>query len=507
LLINRRNNTFDAIPAVQSGITDRSWAMSAAMGDVNGDGWLDIFVTNYVDQISSYVDTVTGQTIFTHLGFKNRLYINQADPDSVSFIDATDAYGLTRLSTSLSAAFTDYNDDSKIDLYVVNDFGQFIIPNELYRNDAELGILEDVGSASGADIGLFGMGIAIGDYDNDLDLDYYVTNIGRNSLLQNNGDGTFNDVSNLAGVQDSSITDRDTKVGWGTGFMDYDNDGDLDLFISNGYIPAAHEIYNPLHNPNALYRNDGQGTFTQVSDEMHVALTAVCRGGAAGDLDGDGDLDLVFVPVNTSGGFGDTTLRRKVAVYENQETSENHWIAFRLTGILSNRNGYGAHIYLYDNTGGVQLREVDGGSSHASSSSPFVHFGLGSLDAVDSAVVHWPSGIVQTLVDPMVDHLHTIVEESNTVTAINYLQGLPVFEVFPNPMARLLNVSLNGSERLLADLSWELWSLDGRLAGRGNIRSTSFTLDLHAIPSGIYWLQVLTGNAVVGLQQIVKISE
>ena len=154
----------------------------------------------------------------------------------------------------MACAMTDFDNDNDVDVYIANDFGHFVEPNELYENQYPDMSFNNISDVSGADIGLFGMGIAIGDYDNDLDLDYYVTNLGKNELLQNNGNKTFSKVTNYAQVGDSAVIGEGLAVGWGTGFFDYDNNGWLDLYISNGFIPSANELDNPEQNPNAIYQ-------------------------------------------------------------------------------------------------------------------------------------------------------------------------------------------------------------------------------------------------------------
>ena len=501
LLINNQDDTFDAIPAEESGIDNADWSISSVMGDINGDGLLDIFVTNYVKEDSSYVDSLTGLIVFDHIAYRNILYINQGDH---VFSDDSEAYGITKKGTTLAAAFTDYDNDMDMDLYVINDFGQYLEPNELYRKLNGTNVLEDVSISSGANIGLFGMGVAVGDYDNDLDLDYYITNIGRNSLLRNNGNGTFNDVANEAAVQDSSITEVGAKVGWGTGFFDFNQDGLLDLFISNGYIPADSSIVNPLRNPNALYQNLGNGVFTEVSSEMRVDLTTVCRGAATGDLDNDGDLDMIFVPVNYFGGFGDTTLRTDVAIYYNENASNGNWISFKTIGTISNRNGYGAHIYIYDHDGKVQMREVDGGSSHASSNSPFVHFGIGSATAVDSAIIFWPSGWRQSVYLPIINQLNEVTESPGNATSVSHDGVWQTFDVFPNPAASEIKVDLTSLKAGSGALSWELYANNGKLLDRSGIKSNIFEIDIEDQIAGSYQLFIRSDGRLVGRRQIIR---
>jgi hypothetical protein len=498
LLLSNGDGTFDVIPPAESGMEETGWFVSAAMGDVNSDGLLDIFAGGYIREISSEIDS-SGLTIFTHKPYYNVLYINNGDN---SFTESSAEYGLDTSGTTLSGAFTDYDNDGDADLYVINDFGHFIAPNELYRNDGG-SPFTDASQFSGADIGLFGMGIAIGDYDGDLDLDYYVTNIGRNSLLQNNGNGTFSDVSNSAGVQDSASRTPTMRVGWGANFFDYDNDTWPDLFISNGHIPAAVEIENPLRNPDALYRNTG-GRFMEVSEEAGLALEAVCRGSATGDLDGDGRLDLVVVPTNVTG-FNPPDMRKKAAVYYNTTQNTFNWIAFRPVGRVSNRNGYGAHMLVFSSEGDVLLQEVDGGSSHASSNSPFVHFGLGEASGVDSVVIRWPSGIVQKVLYPMVNRLHILEEDSTTVISGSEAAGTMQLELHPNPTFQKTTVQLIRSSAGYGDLQWQLFSACGKLELKSMIKSDIFEVDLAGLQPGVFRLVISESGRPAMVRTIVKL--
>lgn len=496
LLVNNGDNTFDAIPAESSGIGHVGYYVSAAMGDLDNDGWLDITAGGYVDEISSYDSS--GTTVFTHTAFRNRLYRNNRDG---TFTDVSVGYSIDTSGTTLAVSFTDYDNDHDADLYVVNDFGHFIHPNELYRNDGGAPFT-DVSESSGADIGLFGMGLAIGDYDNDLDIDYYVTNIGRNSLLKNNLDGSFTDVTNEAGVQDSSRYDDSLKVGWGTGFFDYDNDGDLDLYISNGHIPSGRDIGNPLHNPNAFYRNQGTERFEDVSQASGIDLDAICRGSAYGDLDGDGDVDLIFVPSNTSG-VNPPGLRRKAAVFYNEGPGTHHWVAVKTVGTVSNRNGYGAHVYLYDAAGNVQMREVDGGSSHASSNWSVCHFGLGSVGSVDSVIIRWPSGSVQRLYNITADRLNIAVEGSDVVVLSPGGGEVRKLRAYPNPARGRLTVE-TGLEYLPEGTVWQLLDPGGKLVRSASVKSDIFEVDMTSLPVGAYGLVIDVHGRTVASGTVIK---
>jgi hypothetical protein len=243
-----------------------------------------------------------------------------------------------------------------------------------------------------------GMGLAIGDYDNDGDLDMAVTNVGANHLYRNNGDGTFTNVAAEAGVS-RAIVNGQTAITWGIGFFDFNNDGWLDLHIVAGYIDT------PSEQPDALFLNNGDGTFTDISVASGVdGAYYVDRGrtSAYADYDGDGFVDI-FVGI-----FGEPP-----RFFHNDSRAmgnTNHWLEVQAVGTVSNRNGVGAKVRV---TAGdlTQIRQVRCGDSHGAGSDLAVHFGLGQATQAEVVEVTWPSGQVQTLTNVLADQRITITEE------------------------------------------------------------------------------------------------
>jgi len=247
-------------------------------------------------------------------------------------------------------------------------------------------------SQSQLNAALYGMGIAIGDYDQDGDFDYYVTNIGSNFLFQNDGNQVFEEVASLAGVENSITPEGKNTTGWGTFFFDYDNDTYLDLFVSNGFVPAFDFLPTSVNDPNKLYKNQGDGTFTDLSDEFNLSDNSINRGSIFGDYDNDGDLDFFVVTLNYIG------QGVKSLLYNNQENGPNNWLKFKLEGTSSNRDAIGTRLLLF--TGDKKLiREIGAGSSHASQNTNVIHFGLGIAPKADSLWVIWPGGFTQVLYD------------------------------------------------------------------------------------------------------------
>ncbi|TVR37129.1 MAG: T9SS C-terminal target domain-containing protein [Cryomorphaceae bacterium] len=422
LMINNGDNTFTNMTGI-SGLMDAGFSASATLVDVNQDGFLDIYVANYVEQTNLLFDPETNQVNgFAHECQDNFLFINEA---GLNFVNQAAQYGVNDNGCGLAATASDFDFDGYPDLMVINDFGQWVVPNKLYRNEGNG--FADISQASGADVGIYGMGVAIGDYDEDGDLDYYITNLGRNVLLRQDSVGVFTDITTEAGVENAQIGNFNT-TGWGTFFFDYDNDSHLDLFVSNGQIPAAPFIATAMYDHNKLYRNNQDGTFTDIAPEHLLNDSSMSRGAVVFDFNNDGKLDILVV--SFSGGAGHVPTQ--TALFLNQSDNDYHYIMFKLVGTTVNKSAIGARAELF--AGGRRLiREVDAGSGFASHNDKRLHFGLGEMDQVDSVLVFWP-GVAkpQVVYQPEVDQIHTIVQE-DIVTSTSHLDDDLNFRIFPNP--------------------------------------------------------------------------
>ena len=304
--------------------------------------------------------------------------------------------------------WVDLDNDGDLDLYVINDYGNDIQPNVLWRNDGPgtdgSWSFVDISKRSGAGVPMFGMGLAVGDYDLDGFLDLFVTNIADSVLLRNTGDGLrFTDTATEAGVGIGTVGEEQ-RVAWATVFFDYDNDGDEDLYVVSGYLrlPAQYVIYElPRHileQPNVLLRNRGDGTFEDVSLESGADDRGIGRGGVFLDFDNDGCLDLFVI-----------NLGQEARLFRNACGSDNGWLVVDTVGTVSNRDGIGARITVIAG-GTTQIREVASGSGQMGQNMMAAHFGLGTATAVDSVTIRWPSGVVQTLTDLKVNQRLTVTE-------------------------------------------------------------------------------------------------
>ena len=393
--------------------TGKAWGTGCAWVDYDRDGRLDLMISNYVD-----FDLATAPTPGERpscmwkgvpvmcgprglAGAKNILYHNRGDGtfEDVTVkahIDQTDGHYAFSVST------LDYNDDGWPDIYVACDS----TPSILYRNNRD-GTFTDVAVTAGAAFNedgreQAGMGATIADFNGDGRLDIFKTNFSddTSTLYRNNGDGTFDDVTSAAGLG------LYTKyLGWGTMFLDFDNDGWPDLLLVNGHVYPEVDKNNLGSNyeePRILYRNLGKGNFADISATAGPGITtaASSRGLAVGDLWNDGRISAVISNMNGT-----------PSLLVNHVRTPNHWIAFRTVGTKSNRDGIGAKITVQAG-GRLLVDEVRSGSSYSSSSDMRVHFGLGAAAKVDSVEVRWPSGLRERFSSVAVDGIRTLQEGS-----------------------------------------------------------------------------------------------
>jgi hypothetical protein len=372
-----------------AGVSDPLWSTSAAFVDYDRDGDLDLFVANYLDFTVAgnklCHDAVGARDYCTPRAYRpvpDRLYRNEGNG---RFSDATESSGISKADgAGLGVAVGDYNGDSWLDLYVAND----ATPNQLWINRRD-GTLIDDGLLSGAALSAAGnpegsMGIASGDFDADADEDLFVTNIiGETFVLyQNDGSATFDDARMRAGVGRPTAS----FTGFGTDWIDYDNDGWLDLFVANGAVNTIEQQRGrpvPYLMKNQLFRNTGEATLDEVTPAAGPAFERpdVARGAAFGDLDNDGDVDVVVT--NNNG---------PARLLVNQASRQHHWVQVRLEQAPANRFALGARVGIERAGKPTLWRRVKTDGSYLSASDVRVHVGLGALPKIDAVVVQWPDG-------------------------------------------------------------------------------------------------------------------
>jgi hypothetical protein len=389
----------------------KDWGTGCAFIDYDRDGLLDLVVANYVDFDLASTPAPGDRASCVWKGVPvmcgprglpsahNILYHNLgggkfADVTTKAHIDQTPGH------YSLGVATFDYDDDGWPDIYVACDSTASI----LYHNNHD-GTFTDVAVTAGAAYNedgreQAGMGTTIGDYNGDGKLDIFKTNFSddTSTLYRNNGDGTFDDVTFAAGLG------LNTKyLGWGTNFLDFDNDGWLDIMIVNGHVyPEVDKQHlgSSYREPRILYHNEGNGKFADISDEAGSGITTPhsSRGFAVGDLWNDGRISAVISNMNDH-----------PSLLVNQVRSANHWIAIRTLGVKSNRDGIGARITVKAGAR-TWVDEVRSGASYASNNDKRVHFGLGAAAKVDWIQIRWPSGLVERYDNLTVDSIHILKE-------------------------------------------------------------------------------------------------
>lgn len=388
---NEGDGTFTDVTASAS-VADPAWSAGATFSDVDLDGDLDIYVANYVEYelAANYPPCLeNGLPTYCHPrhfdGAPDTLYRNNGDG---TFSDITRQAGILdpggpHAGKSLGVVSADFNGDGSPDFYVANDD----TPNFLFKNDGA-GRFEEVALVSGCaysgdGVAQAGMGVDAGDYDGDGLVDIFVTNLSyeTNALYRNTGDGFFEDMAYAAHVGEESYL----HVGFGTGFVDLDNDGLLDIFVANGHIlPNIADMTDTVTyaQPAQVFRNLGNSAFVEMTRELGPDFQApgVARAAIFGDYDNDGDMDVV---VTHSGG--------PARVLRNDGGNDRSWLRVTLPGA----GGLGARVTV--TVGGrVQVRDVRRGSSYLASNDPRVLFGLGDADTVDRVHIRWPGGRERT---------------------------------------------------------------------------------------------------------------
>ncbi len=413
---NNHDGTFTDV-AEKAGVALGGWSAGPTWGDYDHDGLLDLFVPGYVKfdpdhpPIAGQGNIPPGFCKFRGIdvmcgprglpGEPDHLFHNNGDGTftdvsaKAKVADPSGYYGF-------AAVFVDVDDDGWVDLAVANDS----VPNYLYHNHHD-GTFDDVSYLSGFAFTEDGreqasMGIAVGDYNRDGKVDFYVTAFSDdyNALYRNDGDGNFTDITYQAGLADPTIP----FLAWGDGFLDFDNDGLLDIFVANGHVYPGVDQQDwgtTFAQRPQLFRNLDGNRFHEVPPTTGSGLADVitARGAAFGDLFNDGHIDVVINNLDSP-----PTLLRNIV------KNDNHWITVRLIGgPKSPRDAVGSKVFV--TTGAIRQRgDVFSGGSYGSSSDQRLHFGLGTSTKIDKFEIQWPDGVRQDVSIPAVDRIFTIVE-------------------------------------------------------------------------------------------------
>ncbi|MFK7786789.1 MAG: CRTAC1 family protein [Crocinitomicaceae bacterium] len=358
---------------------------SACLGDVNKDGFVDIYLTNYVSSMGAKYDSAGVEIGYDPTCYENKLLISDG---AMSFHELAQDYSVNDGGCGLSASFTDFDQDGDMDLMLLNDFGEWTgYGNRLFRNEYPKKTFSDVSAEFGFEREMYGMGIGQGDYDEDGDLDYYITNIGRNCLFQNN-QNRFAEVAKELNLDNTYAYDSVLGTSWSGLFFDVDFDGDLDVYISKGnvmtLVPKA-----ALSDANKFFLNE-EGNFTDVTRESGVGDILSHRGAVIFDYDHDGDLDIISSIVKLPWSVF-AKRDQKIKLYENTSKAQN-WVGIKLVGADGiNRDCFGCSV-LFQQGDRKMLTEVDAASGLSSQSSRIMYYGLGKGRKLQKVTVNWIDG-------------------------------------------------------------------------------------------------------------------
>jgi len=392
---NDGDGTFTDI-SKKAGLDGDESSVGAVWLDFDNDGLLDLYVGNYLSFDPDYKfyyapDGFPGPMSFD--GEVDHLYRNLGND---RFEDVTEAMGvLSENGRAMGVGAADYDEDGYVDIYIANDH----MVNYMYKNEGGKGFKE-VGIPSGTAFnqvgeGTISMAVDFGDYNNDGLLDIWVSDDGYCSLYENQGNGIFTEMAYPSGISVAAAQ----HVGWSSAFIDYDNDGDMDIFKANG------ELKHLYGQEDQLFENMGDGKFVDVSVERgaYFKEELVGRGACFGDYDNDGDLDAYIVNLHDYG-----------ILLRNDHGNDKQWIKLNLVGTKSNRDAIGARIRITVD-GKQQITQKKSASGYLSQSDPRIHFGIGDADMVDRIEVIWPSGIVQVLENVEAGQILTITESEDEV--------------------------------------------------------------------------------------------
>ncbi len=387
---NNGNGTFTDVTK-RAGVAGNDCSVGAVWLDYDNDGYLDLYVGNYITFDPKYnyyyaPDGFPGPMAYD--GTPDVLYHNNGDGTFTDVTKKMNVYNKEGRAMGVGAA--DYDNDGWVDIFVSNDH----MVNYLYHNDHGKRF-DDRGVSTGVGFNQVGeatisMSVAFGDYNNDGLIDLFVSDNAYCSLHENEGNDVFREMSYKAGIAVAC----GQFVGWASSFIDYDNDGDLDLFKVNG------ELKHLYGQEDQLFENEGNGKFVDVSTDRGAYFQAehVGRGACFGDYDNDGDIDVYIVNLEEPG-----------VLLRNNKGNQNNWIDFSLIGETSNRDGVGARISI--SAGGKkQYAQKVSSSGYLSTNDPRVHFGLGSDKTVDTLKIIWPSGKTQELQNIKANQVITIRE-------------------------------------------------------------------------------------------------
>ena len=410
LFKNNGNGTFTDVTKA-AGVSDGRWSTGAAFVDYDHDGYLDLFVANYVEYDLNHLPEFGKDKTCQYKGIAvqcgprglrgsgDSLFHNNGNG---TFSDVSKKAGVSDPNGyfGMGVICSDFDDDGLVDIFVADDS----TPNLLYHNNGD-GTFKEIGFISGTALSENGseqgsMGVTVGDYDHDGRFDIFITNFvdDYDTLYHNDGHNFFTDVAYKTNVAAVSMP----LVRWGTKFFDYDNDGWVDLFIACGHVYPQLEHYRQRK---LLHHNNRDGTFSEVAEQCGAPLMAerAGRGVAFGDIDNDGDVDMVINDLD-----GSPQLLR------NDGGNANNSVLIKTVGVKSNRDGIGARVRVVSGDL-TQIDEVRSGGSYISQSDLRLHFGFEKRTKIDLIEIRWPSGVVDKITNANMNRIITVKEGQGIV--------------------------------------------------------------------------------------------
>jgi hypothetical protein len=416
---NNGDGSFSDV-TVQSGIITNGGIQGGAWHDVNNDGWIDLYVGRLTEA--------------------NYFFKNNGDGTFVDIAQNINAAGPLNGGLVMGLGFFDYDNDGDGDIFITQDNNR---GNILLRKE-ESGSFTDISVLAGVNLPVMGMGVAFGDYNRDGWQDVYTTNLYENSLLQNSPQGYFYDVTDSAGVEDMP-----GSMAWGTFFFDADNDGWLDIYNNNqsgfGNIP------------NSLFINLSDGTFEDISQASGLQSYNNGIGCAYGDLDNDGDMDIVAA--------GHSSAEGSILLYRNDSQSNHNWVQFSLQSDEGDPFAIGANVTVYTQTGS-QFSQVAAGNGYCSQNTLRQHFGLGEDTSIDSIVVSWPDNSQESYLIPNINMRYLLIKGTGNAIQLNIknivnAEEFGIMNLFPNPFNSTVQIHYTIDD-IISNYSLKIFDITGR---------------------------------------------
>jgi hypothetical protein len=490
LFRNNGDGTFTDV-SEEAGITteDLIWSTSAVFVDVNIDGYLDLYVVNYVDY-----NEIPFRAILTEEDrLPNYFFLNNRDG---TFSEKSVELGLYTEKPSLAATAFDINGDYLPDLFEINDFHVFGI-NEVFLNQvADSG--KFIPTAKKLQLNTEGnyMGVSVGDLNGDLRQDIYLSDFWRTALFIDEGSGDDCDIPKFTSYNTHEYSDTyETNVSWGTSMCDINNDTHLDIVVSCG------EFWSAANEALWIFENDGHANFTRKDQDYGMGNEGRGRGLAVADFDLDGDIDLFWAhtsqnPVN----------RNRLLLYRNDVPNLGNWVKFSLRGIASNPHGFNATLMIYAK-GKPYLRHVIGGSSYMSQHDPTTHFGLGEATQIDSLQIIWPGGKSQWEYALLAGERYVIEEEMVDFEMLQVNTNIACYTApEEEPLALSVGSAIdlkvaNGTIEVSTSeeiMGYQIWDLNGRILDSESVRNvTRFRISYQRDWKGLHIVGFKTKQGII----------